>query len=91
MNRTEASITSLLNAQGFEVEQSNFAVLLQAIEFVQMQRDDELWETLIGLSLESPALTGAQPAMCHSYVNPSDLTCVGSTVSVCKNLPVSFY
>lgn len=31
---------------------------VQAIEFVQMQRDDELWELLISLSLESPALTG---------------------------------
>ena len=33
-------------------------LVLQAIEFVQMQRDDDLWETLIGLALESPALTG---------------------------------
>ncbi len=32
--------------------------VLQAIEFVQMQRDDELWELLISLALESPALTG---------------------------------
>ena len=31
---------------------------VQAIEFVQMQRDDELWELLISLALESPALTG---------------------------------
>ena len=31
---------------------------LQAIEFVQMQRDDELWELLITLSLSSAYLTG---------------------------------
>lgn len=31
---------------------------MQAIEFVQMQRDDELWELLISLALESPVLTG---------------------------------
>lgn len=34
------------------------SAVMQAIEFVQMQRDDELWELLISLSLESPALTG---------------------------------
>ena len=34
---------------------------MQAIEFVQMQRDDELWELLISLALESPALTGILP------------------------------
>ncbi len=37
------------------------ATVMQAIEFVQMQRDDELWELLISLALESPALTGTLP------------------------------
>ena len=37
------------------------SAVMQAIEFVQMQRDDELWELLISLSLESPALTGHNP------------------------------
>ena len=31
---------------------------LQAIEFVQMQRDDELWELLISLALGNASLTG---------------------------------
>lgn len=31
----------------------------QAVEFVQMQRDDELWELLISLALGSADLTGA--------------------------------
>ena len=30
----------------------------QAIEFVQMQRDDELWELLISLAIGSADLTG---------------------------------
>ncbi len=37
------------------------ASVMQAIEFVQMQRNDELWELLISLALESPALTGLVP------------------------------
>jgi len=36
------------------------ATVMQAIEFVQMQRDDELWELLISLALESPALSCEQ-------------------------------
>ena len=36
-------------------------VAMQAIEFVQMQQDDELWELLISLALDSPVLTGATP------------------------------
>jgi hypothetical protein len=32
--------------------------VLQAIEFVQMQRDDELWELLISLALGSANMTG---------------------------------
>jgi hypothetical protein len=39
------------------------ASAMQAIEFVQMQRDDELWELLISLALESPALTGIVPSI----------------------------
>lgn len=42
----------------------------QAIEFVQMQRDDELWELLISLALESPALTGELMDNIGGYVNP---------------------
>lgn len=34
------------------------AVLLQAVEFVQLQRDDELWEQLIALTLGDAQLTG---------------------------------
>ena len=36
-------------------------VWVQAIEFVQMQRDDELWELLISLAIGSADLTGGQP------------------------------
>lgn len=32
---------------------------MQAIEFVQMQRDDELWELLIDLALSDADMTGA--------------------------------
>ena len=32
---------------------------MQAIEFVQMQRDDELWELLISLALTDAGMTGA--------------------------------
>ncbi|KAL0041397.1 hypothetical protein WJX79_002126 [Trebouxia sp. C0005] len=42
----------------------------QAIEFVQMQRDDQLWELLISLALESPALTGELMDNIGGYVNP---------------------
>ncbi len=35
------------------------ADVLQAIEFVQMQRDDELWELLISLALSDADMTGA--------------------------------
>ncbi len=38
-------------------------IAMQAIEFVQMQRDDDLWELLISLALESPALTGILPSV----------------------------
>ena len=31
---------------------------LQAIEFVQMQQDDELWDLLIALALSQAPLTG---------------------------------
>jgi hypothetical protein len=34
------------------------SVLVQAIEFVQMQQDDELWDLLITLALAQPPLTG---------------------------------
>ena len=40
-------------------------LVVQAIEFVQMQRDDDLWETLIGLALDSPALTGTSLISCY--------------------------
>ena len=35
------------------------ASVMQAIEFVQMQRDDELWELLISLALSDADMTGA--------------------------------
>ena len=35
----------------------------QAIEFVQMQRDDELWELLITFALGSADLTGMLTAV----------------------------
>ena len=35
------------------------ASAVQAIEFVQMQRDDELWELLISLALSDADMTGA--------------------------------
>ena len=31
---------------------------MQAIEFVQMQQDDELWELLISLALSDAGMTG---------------------------------
>lgn len=37
---------------------SRLADIPQAIEFVQMQRDDELWELLISLALGSANMTG---------------------------------
>lgn len=48
----------------------------QAIEFVQMQRDDELWELLISLALSDADMTGAllPPSLQCSYVVPS--TCI---------------
>ena len=36
----------------------NCASAMQAIEFVQMQRDDELWELLISLALSDADMTG---------------------------------
>lgn len=58
----------VLYCHGLQYQQLWTAVVLamQAIEFVQMQRDDELWELLISLALESPALTGgaAPPFPC---------------------------
>ena len=39
--------------------QGVLGVAAQAVEFVQMQRDDELWELLISLALGSADLTGA--------------------------------
>lgn len=51
-------------------------VPMQAIEFVQMQRDDELWELLISLALSDADMTGAllPPALQCYYMVPS--TCV---------------
>ena len=40
------------------------AGLLQAIEFVQMQQDDELWDLLITLALAQPPLTGLHALPC---------------------------
>ena len=45
-------------SQGCTTVSERGLLWVQAIEFVQMQRDDELWELLVTLSLESPALTG---------------------------------
>ena len=53
---------------------------MQAIEFVQMQRDDELWELLISLALESPALTGALFFFCLLPLLPCS-----ACVLVCHN------
>ncbi len=39
------------------------AARTQAIEFVQMQRDDELWELLITFALGSADLTGMLTAV----------------------------
>lgn len=39
-------------------------VRVQAIEFVQMQRDDELWELLISLAIGSADLTGVHFLAC---------------------------
>ena len=57
----------------------------QAIEFVQMQRDDELWELLISLALSDADMTGAllPPSLQCSYVVPS--TCILRS-SVVRNL-----
>ena len=41
------------------------AGLLQAIEFVQMQQDDELWDLLITLALAQPPLTGGYALTSH--------------------------
>ena len=50
-------------------------VPMQAIEFVQMQRDDELWELLISLALSDADMTGALlPPALQCYYSPS--TCV---------------
>ena len=49
---------------------------MQAVEFVQMQRDDELWELLISLALSDADMTGAllPVALQCFYVVPS--TCI---------------
>ena len=39
---------------------------MQAIEFVQMQRDDELWELLISLALSDADMTGTSFSQ-HPY------------------------
>jgi hypothetical protein len=45
-------------------------VRVQAIEFVQMQRDDELWELLISLAIGSADLTGVHfPGMPCSFIS----------------------
>ena len=40
---------------------------MQAIEFVQMQRDDDLWDLLISLALADAELLGTLPI--HLYID----------------------
>ncbi|KAK9831005.1 hypothetical protein WJX81_007857 [Elliptochloris bilobata] len=50
--------------QGFytdEMSKYHYRRPVKAVEFVQMQRDDELWELLISLALGSAELTGTLP------------------------------
>ena len=42
---------------------SSAVACLQAVEFVQLQRDDDLWEQLIALTLGDAQLTGGCPCM----------------------------
>ncbi|QDZ18206.1 vacuolar protein sorting-associated protein 41 [Chloropicon primus] len=42
----------------------------QAIEFVRAQRDDELWEELISMSLASPRMVGTLLESIGSHLNP---------------------
>lgn len=58
------------SAQALHLIIQRLADIPQAIEFVQMQRDDELWELLISLALESPVLTGELMDNIGGYVNP---------------------
>lgn len=61
---------------------------MQAIEFVQMQRDDELWELLISLALESPALTGILPFT--SVLTHANMYSRGALLSACPKAPTYF-
>lgn len=40
---------------------------VQAIEFVQMQQDDELWDLLISLALADASLTGVYLPEAHKH------------------------
>lgn len=42
---------------------------VQAIEFVQMQRDDELWELLISLAIGSADLTGEATSLIQKHTH----------------------
>ncbi|KAI3429426.1 hypothetical protein D9Q98_005520 [Chlorella vulgaris] len=44
--------------------------VVQAVEFVQLQRDDELWEQLIALTLGDAQLTGALLDHAGGYIDP---------------------
>ena len=51
-------------------------IAMQAIEFVQMQRDDELWELLISLALSDADMTGASFRKQPTHSNASILRAV---------------
>ncbi|BDA42740.1 Vacuolar protein sorting-associated protein 41 homolog [Coccomyxa sp. Obi] len=56
--------------QALQLIIARLADIPQAIEFVQMQRDDELWELLISLAIGSADLTGALLDHIGGYVDP---------------------
>lgn len=62
---------------------------VQAVEFVQMQRDDELWEQLIALTLGDAQLTGETPSSETNLLRPSALAEPGSAWTVPPALPAA--
>ena len=64
------------------------ANVMQAIECVHMQRDDELWELLISLALESPALTGILPFT--SMLTHANMYICGPMLLACPKSPHDF-
>lgn len=43
---------------------------MQAIEFVKMQQDDDLWDLLIALALSQPSLIGKATSKTHAELYP---------------------